>query len=220
MLLEQPNMQASDEATTTTSTETIFKPKIESIELDSLKLDTLVEQPEVKKTKQAEKPALVDSTNSEAKSAEASASIESSSTEEQTEASETASTEVTESNAVEPEESQIVLSPDTSTTDETENADVAAGEDDNQSTAEAIAKVAEKGWTVRVGTFVKKENVSSVSALLDNNGFSTNHTEVETTLGKATRVWLGPYADKETAEKVSTRLKSITGEKGYVATQS
>ena len=63
-------------------------------------------------------------------------------------------------------------------------------------------------------------DVETISELLDSSGFTTRHTEVETTLGKATRVWLGPYADKETAEKVSTRLKTLTGEKGYVTKQA
>ena len=72
------------------------------------------------------------------------------------------------------------------------------------------------GWTVRVGTFTKQKNVDSVSEKLNNSGFNTHHTSVETTLGKATRVWLGPYESKETAEKVSARLKSLIGEKGYV----
>lgn len=76
------------------------------------------------------------------------------------------------------------------------------------------------GWTVRVGTFSKNENVKLISNLLNGNGFNTNHTPVTTTLGKATRVWVGPYSTKETAEKVSIQLKSLTGEKGYVTKQA
>ncbi len=76
------------------------------------------------------------------------------------------------------------------------------------------------GWTVRVGTFSKTENVDTISVLLKKNGFDARHSKVQTTLGTATRIWLGPYAKKKTAEKVSTRLKTITGEKGYVTKQS
>ena len=76
------------------------------------------------------------------------------------------------------------------------------------------------GWTVRVGTFSKTENVDTISVLLKKNGFDARHSKVQTTLGTATRIWLGPYAKKKTAEKVSTRLRTITGEKGYVTKQS
>ncbi len=72
------------------------------------------------------------------------------------------------------------------------------------------------GWTVRVGTFTKTENVTSVTQLLEKSGFNARHTKVTTTLGEATRVWLGPYEDKAAAEKVSARLKTLTGEKGYI----
>jgi cell division septation protein DedD len=81
-------------------------------------------------------------------------------------------------------------------------------------------RVAEKqiqqGWVVRVGTFSKKANVESVSTLLTNSGFKPRTTAVSTSLGNSTRVWLGPYAKKQTADEISARLKSLIGEKGYV----
>lgn len=81
-------------------------------------------------------------------------------------------------------------------------------------------EVVKDGWTVRVGTFSKNENVESITNLLNANGFDTNLTPVTTTLGKATRVWLGPYSTKDIAKKTSVRLKSLTGEKGYVTKQA
>lgn len=77
-------------------------------------------------------------------------------------------------------------------------------------------ETSDNGWAVRVGTFSKKSNVDSVSSLLKDSGFNAHHSKVNTNLGKATRIWLGPYSDKATAEKVSVRLKALTGEKGYV----
>ncbi len=77
-------------------------------------------------------------------------------------------------------------------------------------------ETADSGWVVRVGTFSKKANVDSVSTLLNNSGFSPKTKLVDTSLGKSTRVWLGPYAKRETANKISERLKSLIGEKGYV----
>ncbi len=78
----------------------------------------------------------------------------------------------------------------------------------------------ENGWSVRVGTFTKLDNVEAVSSLLEKSGFNARRTEVSTNFGAATRVWLGPYPDKETAKKVSTRLKTLTGEAGYVTKHS
>lgn len=87
-----------------------------------------------------------------------------------------------------------------------------------------VAKLPEEqvldGWVVRVGTFSKKANVESVSSLLTNSGFKPRTTQVSTSLGPSTRVWLGPYAKRETADKISDRLKSLTGEKGYVTRTS
>ncbi|MBX2867521.1 MAG: SPOR domain-containing protein [Acidiferrobacterales bacterium] len=77
-------------------------------------------------------------------------------------------------------------------------------------------QVTSAGWVVRVGTFSKQANVDSVSILLNNSGFNPKTKSVDTSLGKSTRVWLGPYAKRETADKISVRLKSLIGEKGYV----
>jgi DedD protein len=79
---------------------------------------------------------------------------------------------------------------------------------------------AEDGWIVRVGTFSKKANVESVSSLLSNSGFKPKTTGVTTSLGESTRVWLGPYANRKTADKISDRLKDLIGEKGYVTRTS
>lgn len=90
--------------------------------------------------------------------------------------------------------------------------------------SEQVAKIPEEqnleGWVVRVGTFSKKANVDSVSSMLTNSGFKPKTTSVSTSLGPSTRVWLGPYAKRETADKISDRLKSLTGEKGYVTRTS
>ncbi|WP_423906163.1 SPOR domain-containing protein [Candidatus Spongiihabitans sp.] len=90
----------------------------------------------------------------------------------------------------------------------------------SQDISEGDISLNKSGWSVRVGTYSDIENVDSVSTLLINSGFRTQHTQVQTTLGVATRIWLGPYTKKETAEKVSMRLKAITGEKGYVTKHS
>ncbi len=90
----------------------------------------------------------------------------------------------------------------------------------SQDISEDNISLHKNGWSVRVGTYSDIENVDAVSTLLIDNGFHARHTQVQTTLGVATRIWLGLYTKKETAEKVSIRLKTITGEKGYVTKHS
>lgn len=72
----------------------------------------------------------------------------------------------------------------------------------------------QSGWEVRVGTFSKQANVDLVLLLLNNSGFKPHTTPVAA--GGATRVWLGPFANKNIAEQVSGRLKKLIGEKSYV----
>ena len=110
------------------------------------------------------------------------------------------------------QQQQQVTTTDTQTPEENENNGAAS----DQSVATEASAVLVGEWTVRVGTFSKSANVDSISKLLNDSGLKAKYTEVETTLGKATRIWLGPYEKKETAEKVSTRLKKLIGEKGYV----
>ena len=97
-------------------------------------------------------------------------------------------------------------------------------EESEPAQSEQVAKLTEEesaeGWVVRVGTFSKQANVESVSSLLTKSGFKPKTTPVSTSLGPSTRVWLGPYAKRETADKISDRLKSLTGEKGYVTRTS
>jgi cell division septation protein DedD len=87
---------------------------------------------------------------------------------------------------------------------------------DTQTVAKSVPETSSTGWAVRVGTFSKQANVESVSTLLTNSGFKAKKTRVKTALGDATRIWLGPYDKKEIADKVSIRLKTLTGEKGFV----
>lgn len=72
------------------------------------------------------------------------------------------------------------------------------------------------GWQVSVGSFLQLENAQAVSTLLKQNGFTVHQAKVQLSLGEATKIWLGPYRDQQTADRVSRQLKSLTGEKGYV----
>lgn len=79
---------------------------------------------------------------------------------------------------------------------------------------------ADGGWVVRVGTFAKQQNAESVTKLLRSKGLAPRQSRVDTRVGKATRIWLGPYSARDEANRVSAGLKEITGEKGYVTRAS
>jgi DedD protein len=197
ILLKEPGIVASaGPGKNVTGSQQVFKSKIEPLNLDNA--NKLVTSPDNPGLDDEIKPALLDSNNDFSISTEnteiAAAGSKSRKSEEATKK---------DSVSVEP----VVLTQDKNTKSE--------------STKKAVPATPEtfdgnSGWTVRVGTFSKIENVESVSALLNNSGFNAQHTKVQTTLGEATRVWLGPYEKKETAVKVSLRLKALTGEKGYV----
>jgi DedD protein len=197
LLLKEPGIVASVEpGKNVTGSQQIFKSKIEPLNLDNA--NKLVTSPDNPGLESTVKPALLESNesfNSSTGNTEiAAADSKSKNTEE---------TAKKDSDSVEP----VVLTQD-------KNTETGSTKKTATSTPETFD--GDSGWTVRVGTFSKIENVESVSALLNNSGFNAQHTKVQTTLGAATRVWLGPYEKKETAVKVSLRLKALTGEKGYV----
>lgn len=91
--------------------------------------------------------------------------------------------------------------------------------DAGQDEAASTPATAETGWAVRVGAFSSQANVDAVTARLTESGFKVNATRVKTAQGKdATRIWLGPYPDKQTAREVSERLRvsGVTGEEAAV----
>lgn len=78
-------------------------------------------------------------------------------------------------------------------------------------------KLDEPGWVVRVGTFGKKENANRVVKRLQQAGFEPSTTNIKTDKGQATRVWIGPYAQRVEAARMRTRVQQVTGGEGYIA---
>ncbi len=74
-------------------------------------------------------------------------------------------------------------------------------------------------WHVRVGAFAKPENVAAFSEELSKRGYAARTTSVRVSSGEATRIWLGPYANKKTAQEICTKLADLTGQSGYVVLQ-
>ncbi len=217
MLLEEPKLQASisNQTESDLGEDKTFKSKIEPINLETLNISNLSKQQE-----EDIKPALLGSddeaSKKEKKSAKPPIKIEG---EESVNDGASTVEKITESEPKKEKKKKKKIEP-VVLTSETQKEEVKEEEPKVAKSKDQSDTSITNGWTVRVGTFSKSENVETISKLLDSSGFTTRHTDVETTLGKATRVWLGPYADKETAEKVSTRLKTLTGEKGYVTKQA
>ncbi len=84
--------------------------------------------------------------------------------------------------------------------------------------APAVVKAApvRNGWGVQVGAFSKSSNAQSIAKTLRGHGFTPNLSDYNASFGRATRVWLGPYADKKQATAAAGKLKKATGEAGFV----
>lgn len=76
--------------------------------------------------------------------------------------------------------------------------------------------VPDRGWVVRVGTFGNPNNINRVMKDLRAQGFSPSSTPVRTKSGPATRVWVGPYAQRVDAARVRARIEQLLGTKGLI----
>ena len=91
-----------------------------------------------------------------------------------------------------------------------------------QATAQVEAKVeatnqGEPGWVVRIGTFAKEGNAERVMKRLQQAGFEPSTTKISTDSGAATRVWIGPYAQRVEAARMRKRVNQVTGGEAYIA---
>lgn len=87
---------------------------------------------------------------------------------------------------------------------------------DGGSTGSGRAQSIERGWIVQVGTFRNQDNVEKIVARLENGGFDSSSTEVETSDGVATRVWVGPFETRVEAARIKSRVKQRTGSEGLI----
>lgn len=62
-----------------------------------------------------------------------------------------------------------------------------------ESEEDAAPAEVERGWIVQVGTFTKSGNADKLVADLEERGFTPSTTDVDTSSGPATRVWVGPF---------------------------
>lgn len=74
----------------------------------------------------------------------------------------------------------------------------------------------ERGWIVQVGTFKNPDNVKKLVDDLESSGFNSSTTDVDTSEGPATRVWVGPFETRVEAARIKTRVKQSTGSEGLI----
>lgn len=82
--------------------------------------------------------------------------------------------------------------------------------------APAEPEQVERGWIVQVGTFRKSDNVDRLVADLEERGFGPSTTDVDTSGGSATRVWVGPYETRVEAARVKNRVTQHTGSEALI----
>ncbi|MDH3281025.1 MAG: SPOR domain-containing protein [Gammaproteobacteria bacterium] len=75
----------------------------------------------------------------------------------------------------------------------------------------------DRGWVVRVGTYSQSENAKRVMDGLEKLGFEASSGSVQTRNGAATRVWVGPFAQRVEAARARTRIERAIGQKGLIA---
>lgn len=78
------------------------------------------------------------------------------------------------------------------------------------------AKSVERGWIVQVGVFKNPDNVKKLVARLQGSGIDSSTTGVDTSEGRATRVWVGPFETRVEAARTQVRIKQHTGSEGLI----
>jgi DedD protein len=71
-------------------------------------------------------------------------------------------------------------------------------------------------WILQVGVFSQSANASKKVSELKKKGFNAKSGKVKTSKGVATKVWIGPFKDRASAEKMQDRLQHKTRQRGMV----
>jgi DedD protein len=74
----------------------------------------------------------------------------------------------------------------------------------------------DEGWILQVGVFSQSENASKKVSELKKKGFDAKSGKVKTSKGTVTKVWIGPFKDRKSAEKMQERLQHKTRQRGMV----
>jgi len=85
-----------------------------------------------------------------------------------------------------------------------------------QTKAKKTETVPAGAWIVQVGVFSQSANASKKVSELKKKGFSASSGKIKTDKGTVTKVWIGPFKDRKSAEKMQERLQHKTRQRGIV----
>ncbi len=74
-----------------------------------------------------------------------------------------------------------------------------------------------RGWVVQVGVFSKPDNASRLVTQLRDAGFAAEASSTDTQSGVATKVWVGPFAERVRAARARADIEKAIGQKGFIA---
>jgi DedD protein len=86
-----------------------------------------------------------------------------------------------------------------------------------QSSSKTAAS-AKSGYMVQVGSYSNKSNADKAAGKLRAKGYTVHTGPVKTSKGTVTRVWLGPFKDRKTADKIKASVKRSTGMSAIIKT--
>jgi len=124
--------------------------------------------------------------------------------------------EKTEVAKIDKENSRNETATDTSkAVDEAESAVAKEGAD--QESQQPPKATGTAGWVVRIGTFGEADNAARMVTMLNEKGIPGQSSVSKTKSGRTlTRVWIGPFDNREIASRELTKIEKATGEKGFV----
>jgi DedD protein len=85
-----------------------------------------------------------------------------------------------------------------------------------ESKDKAKTRTVERGWIVQVGVFKNPDNVKKLVAKLADGGIESSTTDIKTSEGDATRVYVGPFETRVEAARTKVRVKQRTGSEGLI----
>lgn len=127
-----------------------------------------------------------------------------------------------QSSEAEQQEPEIVEEPQVAQAPEPKDTEIKRAEETpvvvEAPSAPVVENSVDVGWVVQVGVFTDRSGAEKVVVDLESRGFTPSTTIVDTNQGKAsaTRVWLGPYAQRADAAKSMSTLKEKTGSDGFI----
>ena len=80
----------------------------------------------------------------------------------------------------------------------------------------SASTIPESGWMLQVGVFSQSANADKKVAELKKKGFDAKASKVKGSKGVVTKVWIGPFSDRNSAEKMQERLQHKTRQRGIV----